>query len=125
MKKRVQNKDSFINKNITVNRENGIIEFKGKFFSTNESFICCDFLDSLIEKTVTPNSTTSINIKLTSINIKSSKLIYYFLKQLEKKQKSCSNIEVNWFYEVHNSDIEEAGEDFQEVTGIPFRLVAA
>ncbi|MEY5044421.1 MAG: hypothetical protein RJA19_1648 [Bacteroidota bacterium] len=62
-----------------------------------------------------------INIRLEYFNTSSSKCLMDLLKRVES---SGNEAVVNWFYEEDDEDMLEAGEDYDEIIELPFRLIA-
>ena len=77
-----------------------------------------DWLEKYIE---TPREKTTINLRLEYFNSSTAKALVRFLfiaKQLSEKN---SDLHVNYYYDDEN--IYEYGQDFLEVTGIPFNFI--
>ena len=102
----------------------GLLEIKGR--SNPENTI--DFYRPLVawvdEYVQTPAEKTIVNVHLEHFNTSSSKSILEVFKALEPIHKSQKEIVVNWFYEDDDEDIMEAGENYEAITGLPFRMVA-
>ncbi len=62
-----------------------------------------------------------INIRLEYFNTSSSKCLMDLLKRVEVSKNEAV---VNWFYEEDDEDMLEAGEDYDEIIELPFRLIA-
>ena len=62
-----------------------------------------------------------VNIKLEYFNTRSSKCLMDLLKRLESSKVKAR---VNWYYEEDDEDMLEAGEDYDAIVDLPFRLVA-
>lgn len=62
-----------------------------------------------------------IKIRLEYFNTSSSKCLMDLLKRIEK---SGATAEVSWYYEEEDEDMLEAGEDYDAIIDIPFRLIA-
>lgn len=62
-----------------------------------------------------------ISIRLEYFNTSSSKCIMDLLKRVEK---SSVNATVSWYYEEEDEDMLEAGEDYDAIIDLPFRLIA-
>jgi hypothetical protein len=82
-----------------------------------------EFYASLIAWTDTLCSSegvVEVNINLEYFNTSSSKCLMDLLKRIES-----SNVEaqVNWYYEEDDEDMLEAGEDYDAIIDLPFRLI--
>lgn len=62
-----------------------------------------------------------IKIRLEYFNTSSSKCLMDLLKRVEKV---VSRAEVHWYYEEEDEDMLEAGEDYNAIIDLPFRLIA-
>ena len=63
----------------------------------------------------------SISVKLEYFNTSSSKCLMDLFKRIEK---ASSKATVDWYYEDEDEDMLEAGEDYDAIIDIPFRLIA-
>ncbi len=68
-----------------------------------------------------PKESTIVNVQLEYFNTSSSKCILDVFKKLESL--SGTNIEINWYYEEDDEDMLEAGEDYQAIIDIPFKMI--
>jgi len=68
-----------------------------------------------------PKEATVVNVQLEYFNTSSSKCILDVFKKLESL--SGTNIEINWYYEEDDEDMLEAGEDYQAIIDIPFKMI--
>ena len=108
---------------IDFNGETGVLELRGRSIPENsiEFFKPLnDWLDSYGEA---PKATTSINVKLEYFNTSSSKCILDLFKRLEKLNGVSTEVSVNWYFERDDEDMEEAGEDYQAIVGLPFKII--
>lgn len=62
-----------------------------------------------------------ISIRLEYFNTSSSKCLMDLLKRVEK---SPVQARVSWYYEEEDEDMLEAGEDYDAIIDLPFRLIA-
>ena len=63
----------------------------------------------------------SISVKLEYFNTSSSKCLMDLFKRIEKAAPQAS---VHWYYEDEDEDMLEAGEDYDAIIDIQFRLIA-
>lgn len=66
---------------------------------------------------------TIIDIKLEYFNTSSSKCILDIFKKLEVMNGEGTEVQVNWYFEEDDEDMEEAGQDYQAIIGLPFNMV--
>jgi hypothetical protein len=79
-----------------------------------------DWLEKYAAK---PQSSTNVNIQLEYFNTSSSKCILDVFKKLEAINKGGSQVVINWYYEEDDEDMLEAGEDYQAIINVPFKMV--
>jgi hypothetical protein len=101
----------------------GIIEIKGRSNPENSVVFYKPLFDWLAEYIKEPVHITTLNIQLEHFNTSSSKCILEVLKKLEHLQKVNRDVSVNWYYEKNDEDILEAGESYEAMTSIPFKMV--
>ncbi|MCB0428650.1 MAG: DUF1987 domain-containing protein [Flavobacteriales bacterium] len=101
----------------------GVLEIKGRSIPEN----AIEFYKPLIEwiegYSGAPKAQTNVNIQLEYFNTSSSKCILDVFKKLEAIHKAGNDMVVNWYYEEDDEDMQEAGEDYQAIIGIPFKLI--
>jgi len=109
---------------VKFNADNGIIEIKGRSIPENSIEFYKPLVDWLDKYSHTPQKMTQVNIQLEYFNTSSSKCILDVFKKLESIYKKDKNdVIINWFYEEDDEDMLEAGEDYQSILKIPFKMV--
>lgn len=108
---------------ISFNAQSGTLEIKGRSIPENSIEFYKPVVDWLEKYASTPSSQTSVNIQLEYFNTSSSKCILDVFKKLESIHKNGNSIVINWFYEEDDEDMLEAGEDYQAIINIPFKMV--
>ncbi|WP_075602493.1 DUF1987 domain-containing protein [Saccharicrinis aurantiacus] len=103
--------------------ENGVIEIKGRSIPENSIEFYKPLIDWLENLASTEVSEIAVNVQLEYFNTSSSKCLLDIFKKLELIHKKNSSIEVNWFYEEDDEDMFEAGEDYQSIIGLPFKMI--
>lgn len=102
---------------------NGSMELKGRSIPENS----VEFYQPLNEWIDTyssmPKSQTIVDIKLEYFNTSSSKCILDLFKKLESLNGDKTEVIVNWYFEQDDEDMEEAGEDYQAIIGLPFNMI--
>jgi hypothetical protein len=110
---------------VEMNAENGVIEIKGRSIPENS----IDFYRPVVEWLDTyaeaPAGVTEVNIQLEYFNTSSSKCILDVFKKLENvfKKNGEKGVTINWYYEEDDEDMLEAGEDYQSILKIPFKMI--
>lgn len=105
---------------VNFNAESGVIELKGRSIPENS----LEFYKPLIEwveKYAAQNkSETNVNIQLEYFNTSSSKCLLDLFKKLES---IGSKVTINWYYEQDDEDMLEAGEDYEAIINVPFKMI--
>ena len=108
----------------TVNfSEDGKIEIKGRSIPENSIEFYKPLVDWLEEYTKSPKEKTEVNIQLEYFNTSSSKCILDVFKKLENINQTNKDVIVNWYYEEDDEDMLEAGEDYESIIKIPFKMI--
>jgi hypothetical protein len=108
---------------VRLDGENGVIEIKGRSIPENSIEFYKPLIDWLEEYGDGVSWDTSVNIQLEYFNTSSSKCILDIFKKLENIFKKGQKVEVNWYYEEDDEDMFEAGEDYQSIINIPFKMI--
>lgn len=108
---------------INFDMGSGILEIKGRSIPENSIEFYKPLVDSLEKYAARPQNLTKVNIQLEYFNTSSSKCILDIFKKLEYIHKNGSEIVINWYYEEDDEDMLEAGEDYQAIINVPFKMV--
>ncbi len=109
---------------INFDAEEAKIEMKGRSIPENAIEFYKPLVAWLDEYANTAKGLTEANIQLEYFNTSSSKCILDVFKKLEViNQKEDSEVIINWFYEEDDEDMLEAGEDYQSILKIPFKMI--
>ncbi len=101
----------------------GIVEIKGRSIPENSIEFYKPLVDWLEEYKKDPLPLTKVNIQLEYFNTSSSKCILDVFKKLEAIHKAKHDVVVNWYYEEDDEDMLEAGEDYESIIRIPFKMI--
>jgi hypothetical protein len=108
---------------VKFNSEEGIIEIKGRSIPENSVEFYKPLVDWLEEYKKGPLPKTMVNIQLEYFNTSSSKCILDVFKKLEAIHKGKNEVEINWYYEEDDEDMLEAGEDYESIIRVPFKMI--
>lgn len=106
---------------VNFNKEAGVLEIKGRSIPENSIEFYKPLLDWIGDYGSSAKPETQINIKLEYFNTSSSKCILDVFKKLETL--SGTQMTINWYYEEDDEDMLEAGEDYQAIISIPFKMI--
>ena len=108
---------------ISLDLASGVLEIKGRSIPENSIEFYKPLVDALDKYAGSPKTATNVNIQLEYFNTSSSKCILDVFKKLENINKNGSAVIINWHYEEDDEDMLEAGEDYQAIINIPFKMV--
>jgi hypothetical protein len=102
----------------------GVVELRGRSIPENSIEFYKPLIDWLEKYSQAPQNNTVVNIQLEYFNTSSSKCILDVFKKLEAINKAGnSSVVINWHYEEDDEDMSEAGEDYQAIINVPFKMV--
>ncbi|MCC5945991.1 MAG: DUF1987 domain-containing protein [Bernardetiaceae bacterium] len=78
-----------------------------------------EWLDKYIES---PQANSILDVKLEYFNTSSSKCIVEIFRKLEHLQEKGQDVLINWFYEEDDEDMQESGEDFQDIIDVKINM---
>jgi hypothetical protein len=108
---------------ITFDTGKGFLEIKGRSIPENSIEFYKPLVDWLEKYAAKPQPATNVNIQLEYFNTSSSKCILDVFKKLEAINKGGSQVTISWYYEEDDEDMLEAGEDYQAIINVPFKMV--
>ncbi len=106
---------------VELNKERGFLELKGRSIPENSIEFYKPLLDWIEAYSKSPVSRTEFNIKLEYFNTSSSKCLLDMLKKLERIRES--ELLIKWYYEQDDEDMLEAGQDYEAIVRIPFKMI--
>lgn len=101
----------------------GVIEIKGRSIPENSIEFYKPLVDWLDKYSKIARPITKVNVQLEYFNTSSSKCILDVFKKLEGIHKSNKEVVINWFYEEDDEDMLEAGEDYESIIRVPFKMI--
>jgi len=108
---------------VKFDSNDGIFEIKGRSIPENSVEFYKPIVDWLEAYKESPLQKTMVNIRLEYFNTSSSKCILDVFKKLEVIHKAKNEVEVLWHYEEDDEDMLEAGEDYESIIRVPFKMV--
>ena len=101
----------------------GVISIKGRSIPENSIEFYKPVVDWLDQYGQEPKELTTVNIQLEYFNTSSSKCILDVFKKLESLKKDRNEVVINWYYEEDDEDMLEAGEDYESIIRVPFKMI--
>lgn len=108
---------------IRFDAKDGVFEIKGRSIPENSVEFYKPLNEWLDNYMQVPLDKTVVNIRLEYFNTSSSKCILDVFKRLEAIHRSKHDVEINWFYEEDDEDMLEAGEDYDSIIKVPFKMI--
>lgn len=108
---------------VNFNADTGIVEIKGRSIPENSIEFYKPLVDWLDEYKENAQPMTKVIIQLEYFNTSSSKCILDVFKKLEAVHKAKNPVEIHWYYEEDDEDMLEAGEDYESIIRVPFKMV--
>ncbi len=103
--------------------QEGVIEIKGRSIPENSIEFYKPLVEWLEEYSGAPLDLTQVNVQLEYFNTSSSKCILDVFKKLEAIHKGKNEVIINWYYEEDDEDMLEAGEDYESIIRVPFKMI--
>jgi hypothetical protein len=101
----------------------GIVGIKGRSIPENSIEFYKPLVEWLDAYGENPKEVTEVNIQLEYFNTSSSKCILDVFKKLEVIHKNGNEVKINWYFEEDDEDMLEAGEDYQSIIKVPFKMI--
>jgi len=108
---------------VSMDPNSGVVEIKGRSIPENSIEFYKPIVDWLDEYAKGPAAKTVVNIRLEYFNTASSKCILDVFKKLEVLKKNSADVIINWYYEEDDEDMLEAGEDYESIIKVPFKMI--
>ncbi len=111
---------------IDFNNETGVLSIRGRSMSENSFEFYTNIIAWIEEYINNPVEDTIVKIYLEYFNTSSSKCILEIFKKLKKimdiREKK---ILIMWYYDEDDEEMMETGEDYKDVTDLPFEILIA
>jgi hypothetical protein len=101
----------------------GVLEIKGRSIPENSIEFYKPLVDWLENYSEASAGKITVNVHLEYFNTSSSKCILDVFKKLEAIHKSNNLVQINWYYEEDDEDMLEAGEDYESIIRVPFKMI--
>jgi hypothetical protein len=108
---------------VSFDNDKGVLTLKGRSIPENSIEFYRPLVEWLDKYSGSPQSKTVMNIQLEYFNTSSSKCLLDLFKKLENMSKAGREVVIEWHYEEDDEDMLEAGEDYQSIINVPFKMV--
>ncbi len=110
--------------NVVFDPANNKFELSGKSFPEDPASYYEKIFNWLNEYANSPNDKTVFDFRMEYFNTASSKQILELLEKLEEIHDNGNDIQVKWFYDEMDEDMEEAGEQYAELVEVPIECIS-
>lgn len=101
----------------------GQLELRGRSIPENSIEFYKPLIDWVDRYAREPKANTRLRVQLEYFNTSSSKCILDLFKKLEAVRNTGGAVVVEWHYEADDEDMLEAGEDYQAIINLPFKMI--
>ncbi len=109
---------------IDFDANTGILKLSGRSIPENTFEFFNPVLNWLDEFSAQAPDKVIAKINLEYFNTSSSKYILEILKRLKTVLKDDKDVLVEWYYEEDDEEMMETGEDYEDVSGLPFEIIS-
>lgn len=109
---------------VSLDHQTGVLEFIGNSYPENSSKFYSPILDWLKEfQKNSPVKKVEASFNFDYFNTSSAKYILEILRLIEDYKKAGNECLIKWFYFEEDTDMLEAGEDYERTVDVPFELI--
>ncbi len=108
---------------ISFDPNTGIMEMKGRSTPENSVEYYAPVLEWLDNYLQSPCTQTVVSVQFEYFNTSSSKCILDVFKRFAQLHKTGKSVKINWYFEEEDEDMQEAGEDYSDILGVPFEVL--
>ena len=105
--------------------DTGTLEMSGKSIPENSYQLYRPLIRWIEAYLQHPAPRTQLIFRLTYFNSSSAEYILELMRKLEPLLEQGLAVEVKWFYDQEDEDMEQIGEDFKAMLRLPFCMVVA
>jgi len=105
---------------VKLDAQSGMVEIKGRSIPENSLEFYKPLIEWVEKYSTDSQSETNVHIQLEYFNTSSSKCLLDFFKRLETIN---NKVVINWYYEQDDEDMLEAGEDYEAIINVPFKMI--
>jgi len=108
---------------VKLDKDNGTMEFSGRSLPENVKEFYNPIIEWIDNYLKEPQDSTKVVFNFEYFNTASSKMILDIIEKL-KDLHDNTNLSVDWYYIEEDDDMLEAGEDYSDITEIPFNYIS-
>ena len=108
---------------VCINYSTGHIEMKGVSHAENVFTFFNPIYEAIRYFAIFPSTQIVADFSFEYFNTSSARSIFMILKEMKELQKRGRQLTINWHYEEGDDDMQETGEDFEELIGLKFNYI--
>lgn len=108
---------------VVLDADAGVLLIRGRSIPENTIDFFSPINDWVDSYCAVPKDKTTFQIRLEYFNTSTSKCLLDLLRKFENINKFRSEVTVEWYYEINDDDMEEAGQDYQAIVELPFNMI--
>jgi len=109
---------------IILDKQSGIFQIYGQSCPENASEFYKPVFNWLDQYRANPLQSTTLDFKMTYFNTVSAKIFYMIIEKMEDLSNAGHDVKVRWFYPDGDEDVEEAGEEFDNIFKLKFEHIS-
>lgn len=110
--------------NLHFDANNNVFEIGGRSCPEDVAKFYQPLFDWLDEYRKSPREKTVFDFKLIYFNTASAKILLNLMQKIEALAKDGHEVLIRWHYPDDDEDLEEAGEDYEDLIEVPFEKIA-
>ena len=108
---------------ILLNKDEGIIELRGNSFTEDSKTFYWSLSRWLMEYSYEPAEKTKVLLAFNYMNSSSNMVVAQMFARLNELLNGGSLLDVEWYYEKGDTDMQDLGIYYQQLVRCPFRLI--
>ena len=100
--------------------QQGKLSLTGKSIPQDPTLFYVPLMKQMDEYIANPAAETTVDINLQYFNTPSAKYLQDIFQKLETLTENSKSVNVNWHYEADDSDMLQAGKDYQGIVNLSF-----
>ncbi|MFO8233864.1 MAG: DUF1987 domain-containing protein [Bacteroidales bacterium] len=109
---------------VELNKNTGEIKFQGRSMPEDAKSFYLPLKEWITEYAKNPAPATHVVFSYEYFNTASSKMIMEIIEEINKISNKDKQMKAEWHYLEDDDDMLEAGEDYEEITGLEFEYIS-
>lgn len=109
---------------VILDKQSGTFQIYGKSCPENATEFYKPIFNWFDHYKENPLRSTTLDFKMTYFNTVSAKVFYMIIAKMEDLFDSGHNVKIRWFYPAGDEDVEEAGEEFDDIFKLEFEHIS-